>query len=86
MSATAGQPNDAYDLPYCCPDHRSAPVLGFRRDGRLAAEVEAVLASRDPEELSFTSAEVLQRVEERGDLFAPVVELQQELPVASSAS
>jgi len=49
-------------------------------------EVEAVLDSRDPEELSFTSAEVLARVEERGDLFAPVVELQQELPVASSAS
>ena len=49
-------------------------------------EVEAVLASRDPEELSFTSAEVLARVEERGDLFAPVAELQQELPVASSAS
>jgi bifunctional non-homologous end joining protein LigD len=49
-------------------------------------EVEAVLSSRDPEELSFTSAEVLARVEERGDLFAPVVELQQELPVASSAS
>ena len=49
-------------------------------------EVEAVLSSRDPEELSFTSAEVLARVEERGDLFAPVAELQQELPVASSAS
>jgi len=49
-------------------------------------EVEAVLDSRDPEELSFTSAEVLARVEERGDLFAPVAELQQELPVASSAS
>jgi bifunctional non-homologous end joining protein LigD len=49
-------------------------------------EVEAVLSSRDPEQLSFTSAEVLARVEERGDLFAPVAELQQELPVASSAS
>jgi bifunctional non-homologous end joining protein LigD len=49
-------------------------------------EVAAVLSSRDPEELSFTSAEVLARVEERGDLFAPVAELQQELPVASSAS
>jgi bifunctional non-homologous end joining protein LigD len=49
-------------------------------------EVEAVLSSRDPEELSFTSAEVLARVEARGDLFAPVAELQQELPVASSAS
>ena len=49
-------------------------------------EVEGVLASRDPEELAFTSAEVLARVAEHGDLFAPVVELEQELPVASSAS
>jgi bifunctional non-homologous end joining protein LigD len=43
-------------------------------------EVEAVLGSRDPEELSFTSDEVLARVQEHGDLFAPVVELEQELP------
>jgi bifunctional non-homologous end joining protein LigD len=43
-------------------------------------EVEAVLSSRDPEELSFTSDEVLARVQEHGDLFAPVVELEQELP------
>ena len=40
----------------------------------------------DPEALSFTSAEVLERVAEHGDLFAPVAELEQELPVASSAS
>ena len=40
----------------------------------------------DPETLSFTSAQVLDRVAEHGDLFAPVAELQQELPVASSAS
>ena len=40
----------------------------------------------DPEALSFTSAQVLERVAEHGDLFAPVAELQQELPVASSAS
>jgi bifunctional non-homologous end joining protein LigD len=44
------------------------------------AEVEAVLSSRDPEELSFTSDEVLARVQEHGDLFAPVAELEQELP------
>ena len=40
----------------------------------------------DPEALSFTSAQVLERVAEHGDLFAPVAELEQELPVASSAS
>jgi bifunctional non-homologous end joining protein LigD len=43
-------------------------------------EVEAVLGSRDPEELVFTSDDVLARVAERGDLFAPVATLQQELP------
>ena len=49
-------------------------------------EVEGVLESRDPEALSFTSAEVLERVAEHGDLFAGVVDLEQEIPVASSAS
>jgi bifunctional non-homologous end joining protein LigD len=49
-------------------------------------EVDGVRSSRDPESLSFTSADVLERVAEHGDLFAPVVELRQELPVASSAS
>jgi bifunctional non-homologous end joining protein LigD len=34
----------------------------------------------DPEALVFEAADVLERVEEHGDLFAPVVELQQELP------
>ena len=43
-------------------------------------EVAAVLVSRDPEELAFTSDRVLARVAERGDLFAPVAELEQSLP------
>ena len=43
-------------------------------------EVEAVLRSREPDELSFTSDEVLARVAEHGDCFAPVLSLQQELP------
>jgi len=43
-------------------------------------EVEAVLDSRDPGDLEFTSDEVLERVAEHGDLFAPVEELQQQLP------
>jgi bifunctional non-homologous end joining protein LigD len=46
-------------------------------------EVEDALSHRDPEALSFTSAEVLGRVEEHGDLFAPVASLEQELPVRS---
>ena len=43
-------------------------------------EVENVTASRDPDDLVFTSADVLERVAEYGDLFAPVLELRQELP------
>jgi bifunctional non-homologous end joining protein LigD len=43
-------------------------------------EVDAVRASRDPEDLVFTSDMVLERVAEHGDLFAPVAELQQTLP------
>jgi bifunctional non-homologous end joining protein LigD len=34
----------------------------------------------DPDELVFEADDVLARVEERGDLFAPVAELKQELP------
>ena len=49
-------------------------------------EVEGVLESRDPEALAFTSDAVLARVAEHGDLFRPVIELEQELPVLSSAS
>jgi bifunctional non-homologous end joining protein LigD len=43
-------------------------------------EVENVTASRDPDDLVFTSDQVLERVAEHGDLFAPVIELHQELP------
>ena len=49
-------------------------------------EVEGGLESGDPEELAFTSDQVLARVAEHGDLFLPVIELEQELPVLSSAS
>jgi len=34
----------------------------------------------DPDSLVFEAADVLERVEDQGDLFAPVVELRQELP------
>jgi bifunctional non-homologous end joining protein LigD len=43
-------------------------------------EVEDALEAEDPELLSFESHEVLERVAEHGDLFAPAVELEQELP------
>ena len=45
-------------------------------------EVEAVTESRDPADLIFTSADVLARVAEQGDHFAPVLELEQALPEA----
>jgi bifunctional non-homologous end joining protein LigD len=43
-------------------------------------EVEAVAESGDGSSLVFETAAVLKRVEEHGDLFAPVLELEQELP------
>jgi bifunctional non-homologous end joining protein LigD len=43
-------------------------------------EVEAVTESGEPEDLAFTSEQVLARVEEHGDLFAPVLRLEQALP------
>jgi bifunctional non-homologous end joining protein LigD len=43
-------------------------------------EVEDVLRSRDPDDLVFDSAAVLERVARAGDLFAAVETLEQELP------
>jgi bifunctional non-homologous end joining protein LigD len=43
-------------------------------------EVEAVDESGDGSKLVFEAGDVLERIEEHGDLFAPVLELEQELP------
>jgi bifunctional non-homologous end joining protein LigD len=43
-------------------------------------EVEAAAESSDPEPIRFEAARVIERVDERGDLFAPVLELKQRLP------
>jgi len=43
-------------------------------------EVEAVADSGDGSTLVFEASDVLERVEKHGDLFAPVLELKQELP------
>ncbi|MEZ5155994.1 MAG: non-homologous end-joining DNA ligase [Solirubrobacterales bacterium] len=45
-------------------------------------EVEATSAGGKPEDLRFTAADVLDRFERHGDLFAPVLELEQELPAS----
>jgi bifunctional non-homologous end joining protein LigD len=43
-------------------------------------EVERTLERSEPDGLVFEAGDVLERVEKRGDLFAPVLELTQELP------
>jgi bifunctional non-homologous end joining protein LigD len=44
------------------------------------AEVEAALEAGDPEMLVFEAPEVLKRVDERGDLMAPLLTVEQVLP------
>jgi bifunctional non-homologous end joining protein LigD len=43
-------------------------------------EIEAALDAADPEQLVFEAPEVLQRVEDKGDLMAPVLSVEQRLP------
>jgi len=43
-------------------------------------EVEAVAESGDGSKLIFEASDVLKRIEKHGDLFAPVLELKQQLP------
>ncbi len=43
-------------------------------------EVERVVESGDPDDLVFEADDVLGRVEEHGDLFAPVADMEQPLP------
>jgi bifunctional non-homologous end joining protein LigD len=49
----------------------------------LWGEVEEADRAGDPELLSFVAGQVLERVDEHGDLFAPVLDLEQELPALS---
>ena len=41
---------------------------------------DEVAAAKNPEDLRFEASDVLERVEEHGDLYAPVLELEQRLP------
>ena len=43
-------------------------------------EVEALAADGDPESVRFEAPALLERIDAHGDLFAPVLELEQELP------
>jgi bifunctional non-homologous end joining protein LigD len=47
-------------------------------------EVEAVAGGEDPATLVFEAGALLDRVQDRGDLFEPVLELRQELPELGS--
>jgi bifunctional non-homologous end joining protein LigD len=46
-------------------------------------EVDKCLAKEDPSLLEFESSEVLKRIDKHGDLFAPVLELEQGVPKLS---
>ena len=43
---------------------------------------DEVEAATEPEELRFEASDVIERVEQHGDLYAPVLELEQRLPAA----
>jgi bifunctional non-homologous end joining protein LigD len=43
-------------------------------------EVTHAVENEDADSLAFEAGDVLERIEDKGDLFAPVLELQQELP------
>ena len=71
--------NDEHKTTVCVYSLRARerPTVSTPVDWR---EVEETLESGDAARLAFESDEVLDRVDERGDLFAPVVELRQRLP------
>lgn len=47
------------------------------------SEVKAALRKKDAGRLAFDSNEVLRRVEEKGDLFEPILKLKQKLPASA---
>ena len=49
----------------------------------LTASVDSGSDGADGEPLTFTAAEVLERVDELGDLFAPTLTVEQDLPAPS---
>jgi bifunctional non-homologous end joining protein LigD len=52
----------------------------------LWEEVERLASDRDPEAVRFEAGDVLDRIERHGDLFAPVVDLEQVLPRKASTA
>ena len=69
------------------PEEVSAAVAQYREDmdpleGAFEAGVlvEDAFGAEEPDRLVFESDEVLERVEQHGDLFAPVLDQRQALP------
>jgi len=71
--------NDEHKTTVCVYSLRARPQPTVSTPLRWH-EVEAVLESGDPDELTFTSDDVLARVSDHGDCFAGVLELEQALP------
>jgi bifunctional non-homologous end joining protein LigD len=74
--------NDAHKTTVCVYSlrARSQPTVSTPVSW---AEVGRCLESANPAALEFTAAQVLRRVEQHGDLFAPVLSLCQQLPTAA---
>lgn len=73
--------NDPHKTTICVYSLRAAPQPTVSTPVTWE-EVSTALASGDADSLSFTSAEVLQRLALCGDLFAPLLSLAQTLPAA----
>jgi bifunctional non-homologous end joining protein LigD len=71
--------NDAHKTTICVYSLRAKerPTVSTPVTWR---EIEVALKKKDPMKLSFISDEVLKRVEEMGDIFAPVLKLKQKIP------
>ncbi len=71
--------NDPNKTTVCVYSLRATELAGASCPVRWE-EVRAALSSGDPATLAFSATDVLARVAEEGDLFAPVLSLVQELP------
>jgi bifunctional non-homologous end joining protein LigD len=71
--------NDPHKTTVCAYSLRAAPAPTASTPLEWD-EVRSALRAREPAELAFDAQAVLARVAERGDIFAPVLSLAQELP------
>jgi bifunctional non-homologous end joining protein LigD len=71
--------NDQHKTTVCVYSLRAKPTPTASTPVTWA-EVEKCVKKKDPELLSFESSEVLKRIHKHGDLFEPVLKLEQELP------